>query len=163
MIQNGEHLIYLTIGALNPIFQRNFPLPPREVHCPAALDGIAKHLYCRYEISSRKLLVEFDGVYQKSEVWINGNYLGKWPNGYTSFRYELTKYIKPAPGKNVIVVKVDNSQQPNSRWYTGSGIYRNVKLISAGFFFTDRYSVFITTPVVKKDSAIIIVTGTRTG
>ncbi|MFI5131472.1 MAG: sugar-binding domain-containing protein, partial [Chitinophagales bacterium] len=142
-------------------FSKEFPATSQGGALPGGIGWYRKTFVLPYEIGSRKLLVEFDGVYQKSEVWINGNYLGKWPNGYTSFRYELTKYIKTAPGKNVIVVKVDNSQQPNSRWYTGSGIYRNVKLISPGFFFSDQYSVFITTPVVKKDSAIIIVTGTR--
>jgi beta-galactosidase len=56
--------------------------------------------------------IEFDGVYKNSEVWINGHYLGKRPNGYVAFSYELTEYILPSPQKNVIVVKVDNSQQP---------------------------------------------------
>ena len=77
----------------------------------------------------KDVFIDFDGVYKNSEVWVNGHYLGKRPNGYISFRYELTKYLhfgKP----NVIAVKVDNSEQPNSRWYSGSGIYRNVWLVS---------------------------------
>jgi len=73
--------------------------------------------------------IEFDGVYKNSEVWINGHYLGKRPYGYVAFSYDLTPHLLPAPQKNVIAVKVDNSQQPDSRWYSGSGIYRNVKLI----------------------------------
>lgn len=72
--------------------------------------------------------INFDGIYRNSEVWINGHYLGKRPNGYVSFQYDLTPYVKPANEKNVIVVRADNSLQPNSRWYTGSGIYRNVWL-----------------------------------
>lgn len=77
--------------------------------------------------ADKDVLITFDGVYRNSEVWINGQYLGKRPNGYISFQYDLTKYIKRT-GANLVLVKVDNSQQPNSRWYTGSGIYRNVWL-----------------------------------
>src|SRR5438552_143630 len=63
--------------------------------------------------------VEFDGVYRNSEVWINGEYLGNRPYGYSSFRYELTPHLHyRAP--NVIAVRVDNSQQPNSRWYSAA-------------------------------------------
>jgi Beta-galactosidase/beta-glucuronidase len=69
------------------------------------------------------IYIAFDGVYQKSDVWINGHHLGYRPNGYISFRYELTPYLNYG-GKNVIAVKADNSVQPNSRWYSGSGIYR---------------------------------------
>src|SRR5882762_4066515 len=78
--------------------------------------------------TAKKVLVDFDGVYRNSEVWINGHYLGKRPYGYSSFQYELTPYLNYGSQRNVIAVKVDNSQQPNSRWYSGSGIYRNVWL-----------------------------------
>ena len=74
------------------------------------------------------LFIEFDGVYRNSEVWINGQYLGKRPYGYSSFAYELTPHLSYGSKANVLAVKVDNSQQPNSRWYSGSGIYRNVWL-----------------------------------
>jgi beta-galactosidase len=79
--------------------------------------------------SNKNVRIEFDGVYRNSEVWINGHYLGKRPNGYISFQYELTPYLRFGNEKNIIAVKVDNSAQPNSRWYTGSGIYRNVRLV----------------------------------
>ena len=65
------------------------------------------------------------------------------------------KHILPSPQKNVIVVKVDNSQQPDSRWYSGSGIYRNVKLIIRNKIAIDEQGVFITTPEVSNDSATI--------
>src|ERR1044071_1800784 len=78
--------------------------------------------------ADKNTAITFDGVYRNSEVWINGHYLGKRPNGYISFQYDLTPYIKRSPEKNIIAVRVDNSQQPNSRWYSGSGIYRNVWL-----------------------------------
>src|SRR5207245_6674466 len=76
--------------------------------------------------TGRLLSVEFDGVYRNSEVWINGHYLGKRPYGYSSFSYELTPHLRYGTAGNVIAVRVDNSQQPNSRWYSGSGIYRHV-------------------------------------
>ena len=97
--------------------------------------------------------IDFDGVYRNSEVWINGHYLGIRPYGYSSFRYELTPYLKHGDEKNVIAVKVDNSQQPNSRWYSGSGIYRNVWLVTAGRIYVEHWGTFITTPEVTEQSA----------
>ncbi|HTJ10467.1 MAG TPA: glycoside hydrolase family 2 TIM barrel-domain containing protein [Dinghuibacter sp.] len=70
--------------------------------------------------------IQFDGVYMNSDVWINGHHLGHRPYGYITFAYDLTPYIKR--GANTIAVRVDNSLQPNSRWYSGSGIYRHVWL-----------------------------------
>src|SRR5438034_6496439 len=72
--------------------------------------------------TGKVVFIEFDGVYRNSEVWINGQYLGKRPYGYSSFRYELTPHLRYGKQRNVIAVRVDNSQQPNSRWYSGSGI-----------------------------------------
>lgn len=76
--------------------------------------------------------MDFGGIYRNSEVWINGHYLGKRPNGYISFRYDLTPWLNYGDEKNIIAVRVDNSLQPNSRWYNGSGIYRNVRLVTTG-------------------------------
>ncbi|UCG89335.1 MAG: beta galactosidase jelly roll domain-containing protein, partial [Gemmatimonadota bacterium] len=74
----------------------------------------------------RRVTVEFDGVYENSDVWVNGHHLGSRPYGYISFRYDLTPYL--VDGENVVAVRVDNSHQPNTRWYSGSGIYRHVWL-----------------------------------
>ena len=79
-------------------------------------------------LPGRKVTIEFDGVYQLSEVWINGQYLGKRPYGYIGFSYDLTPHLKFG-GDNVIAVKADNSHQPNCRWYSGSGIYRHTWLL----------------------------------
>jgi beta-galactosidase len=106
--------------------------------------------------SVKNIFIDFDGVYRCSEVTINGHRLGMRPNGYISFRYDLTPYLNFGTVKNVIAVKVDNSQQPNSRWYSGSGIYRNVRLVKTGRFFVDLWGTFITTP--KIDSALAEVT-----
>ncbi len=91
----------------------------------------------------RKAFIEFDGVYQKSTVWINGVKLGHRPNGYISFSYELTPHLKSGP--NIIDVRVDNAQQPNSRWYSGSGIYRNVRLITTNKVYIPQWGHQVTT------------------
>ncbi|MGJ7032258.1 glycoside hydrolase family 2 TIM barrel-domain containing protein [Niabella hirudinis] len=95
--------------------------------------------------AENRVRIEFDGIYRNAEVWINGHYLGKWPYGYTSFAYELTPYLKAAKQKNVIAVKVDNSRQPNSRWYTGSGIYRNTRLVITQEIAFENWGNFVYT------------------
>lgn len=104
---------------------------------------------------NKAVFVEFDGVYRNSEVWINGHSLGIRPYGYSSFRYELSKYLKFGSEKNVLAVRVDNAAQPNSRWYTGSGIYRNVRLVTTSTIAVDQWGTFVTTPVVTKEKATI--------
>ena len=99
------------------------------------------------------IYIAFDGVYQKSDVWINGHHLGYRPNGYISFRYELTPYLNYGGKKNVIAVKADNSVQPNTRWYSGSGIYRNVWLISTNKIAVNQWGTFVTTPNVSASHA----------
>src|ERR1700761_8298654 len=104
---------------------------------------------------NKLVYIGFDGVYQKSDVWINGHHLGFRPNGYISFRYELTPYLNYGAKKNLIAVKVDNSVQPNSRWYSGSGIYRNVWLVTNGRVAIDHWGTFVTTPKVSSQSAAV--------
>ena len=99
------------------------------------------------------IYIAFDGVYQKSDVWVNGHHLGYRPNGYISFRYELTPYLNYDGKKNVISVRVDNSLQPNTRWYSGSGIYRNVWLISTNKIAVSQWGTFVTTPKVSATHA----------
>jgi len=105
------------------------------------------------------VLVDFDGIYRNSEVWINGHYLGRRPNGYISFQYELTPWLR-AGGENVLAVRVDNAQQPNSRWYSGTGIYRHVWLTTLSRIFVDHWGTFVTTPEVGGRSARIHVSTT---
>lgn len=105
--------------------------------------------------SSKRIYVEFGGIYENSEVWINDTYLGHRPNGYLPIVYDLTMYVNRNGKPNIITVKVDNSKQPNSRFYTGSGIYRNVKL-----FFTENIAIthngtFFTAPLIRQDKAEI--------
>ena len=107
--------------------------------------------------SSRLVFVEFDGVYRNSEVWINGEYLGKRPYGYSSFAYELTPHLHYGGTSNVIAVRVDNAQQPNSRWYSGSGIYRHVRLVTTAPVHVDHWGTYVTTPEVTAALARVVV------
>lgn len=106
---------------------------------------------------SQLTFIAFDGVYENSEVWINNHYLGKRPNGYSSFEYELTPYLNYGDQENEILVKVDNSNQPNSRWYSGSGIYRNVWLKTTNKIHVTNWGSFVTTPKVTKEAATVAI------
>ena len=99
--------------------------------------------------------IQFDGIYMNSEVWINGHYLGKRPFGYISFQYELTPYLHYGEEENVIAVRVDNSKQPNSRWYSGSGIYRNVRFVTTQPTHVSQWGTYITSTKQNNDSYLI--------
>ena len=99
-----------------------------------------------------RVTVEFDGVYRDATVYLNGQKLGNHPYGYTSFTFDLTPDLNFA-GPNVLAVRVDNSAQPNSRWYSGSGIYRHVRVIVTDPTHVAHWGVFVTTPEASADSA----------
>ena len=101
------------------------------------------------DVGSRKILIDFDGVYMNSSVYINGHLLGTHPYGYTSFQYDLTPYLNPAGTPNVLAVRVENNQ-PTSRWYSGSGIERNVWLQTLNPVHVAQWGTFVTTPTPKK-------------
>jgi len=103
----------------------------------------------------RQASLEFDGVYMNSDVWINGFHLGKRPYGYSSFAYDITQHV--VPGVNVVAVRVDNSAQPNSRWYSGSGIYRHVWLTLVEPVHVGHWGVYVTTPRADSASADVLV------
>ncbi len=100
------------------------------------------------------LFIEFDGVMQDSTVWINGQKLGERPNGYVTFQYDLTPRLK-TDGKNHIAVRVDNSDQPSSRWYAGSGISRHVRLILTDDLRMIPGATVITTPKITPQQATV--------
>ena len=99
------------------------------------------------ELKDQRFFIEFDGVYMNSTVWINGHKLGTRPYGYSSFEYEMTPYLKE--GDNCIVVKVDNSDQPNSRWYSGCGIYRHVWLTKTAKTRVGHWGTKVSTSELK--------------
>jgi len=104
----------------------------------------------------KRVSVEFDGVYRDATVYLNGHKLGTHPYGYTAFKFDLTSELNFA-ATNVLAVRVDNSAQPNSRWYSGSGIYRHVRVIVANPTHVAHWGVFVTTPEVSTTAAKISV------
>ncbi|AWM32244.1 sugar-binding domain-containing protein [Hymenobacter nivis] len=101
---------------------------------------------------SKQVFIYFDGVYKNSEVWLNGHFLGKRPSGFASFQYELTPYLHTT-GPNVLAVKANHSEVADSRWYTGSGIYRNVYLLATAPVHIQPWGVGFTTPQVSASAA----------
>jgi beta-galactosidase len=99
----------------------------------------------------REVWLEFDGVYMNSDVWINGVHLGRRPYGYSSFAYDVSKHL--VSGINVVAVRVDNSRQPNSRWYSGSGIYRHTWLSVMDRLHLGHWGISVTTPRVDSAEA----------
>ncbi|MGD0754664.1 MAG: glycoside hydrolase family 2 TIM barrel-domain containing protein, partial [Bacteroidales bacterium] len=124
-------------------------------YLPTGIGWYRKHFSLSSHTKDQQIWIEFDGVYMNSDVWINGQHLGKHPYGYTSFYYDLTPFIKK--GENLIAVRVDNSIQPNSRWYSGSGIYRHVWLNISGPVHIAQWGTFITTLESDSSSAKILV------
>lgn len=106
--------------------------------------------------TGKKVWIEFDGIMANSEVYINGELLGKWPYGYTTFQYEMTDHLKFGQNeKNVLTVRANNTDQPASRWYTGAGIYRHVRMIVKDPIHIDHWGVFVTTPKVSAQEATV--------
>jgi beta-galactosidase len=102
----------------------------------------------------KRVVVRFDGVYMNADFWINGQALGNHPYGYTSFEFDLTPHLKPAGQENVIAVRVRNEGK-NSRWYSGSGIYRHTWLTVTDPIHVPTWGVFVTTPEVSKENAVV--------
>ncbi len=104
--------------------------------------------------TGKSVSIYFEGVYMESDVWVNGQHAGYHPYGYTSFSYDISKLCKPAGQENVIAIKVVNKGK-NSRWYSGSGIYRHVWLTVKNPIHIDQWGVFVTTPEVSVDQATV--------
>lgn len=123
---------------------------------PAGIGWYRKSFQVPEEWKAKKVAIYFEGVYMNSEVFINGKSLGVYPYGYSSFSYDLTSYLNFGK-ENIIAVKVDNSQQMNSRWYSGSGIYRHVWMLVTNPVHVAHWSTAISTPVVSARKAEILV------
>jgi beta-galactosidase len=122
---------------------------------PAGVGWYRKHFIVPSEYAGRRVFIEFDGVMANSSVWINGALLGKRPYGYVSFSYELTGHLNIGSKANVLAVRVDNSAQPGSRWYSGAGIYRHVRLVVTNPLHIEQWSTFVTTPQVSPAKATV--------
>jgi beta-galactosidase len=133
-------------------------LSPTLASCTGYLPGgtawYRKTLDIPADLSGKKVFVYIEGIYNRSSVYINGQLLGFRPNGYVSFAYDLTPHLKFGD-TNILAVRVDHSLSADSRWYTGSGIYRNVYLISADPIHFDMWGVNYQTQQVTGKGAVV--------
>jgi beta-galactosidase len=121
---------------------------------PAGIGWYRKAFKAPAEWKGKKVAIYFEGVYMNSEVFINGKSLGVYPYGYSSFNYDLSPFLD-FNHENMIAVRVDNSQQVNSRWYSGSGIYRHVWMIATDAVHITDWGVSVTTPDVSSKKATV--------
>ncbi|MXN90904.1 DUF4982 domain-containing protein [Flavobacterium sp. Sd200] len=135
-------------------FDAKHPMGNDGGYLPAGIGWYRKTFTVEPSQKDKKLSLYFEGVYMNAEVFVNGTSLGIRPYGYSSFYYDVTPYIKIGQ-KNTVAVRVDNSQQKNCRWYSGSGIYRHVWLISTNPVHVAPWGVAITTPQAEKKEATV--------
>ncbi|MFI3326276.1 MAG: glycoside hydrolase family 2 TIM barrel-domain containing protein [Clostridia bacterium] len=132
-----------------------------ENNLSGARGGYARTTMCYYnkfftlskEEATKRVVVEFEGVYMNALVYVNGEIVGKYPYGYTTFSYDISSFVKE--GENRLSVTVDNEPQPASRWYTGTGIYRPVHLHITDEAYLEKNDIFITTPVISQEEATV--------
>lgn len=129
---------------------------------PGGIGWYRKSFTLSPEQQGKNIFIDFDGVYMNSTVFINGHELGTRPYGYATFSYELTPWLN-AEGENIIAVRVDNAEQPNSRWYSGCGIYRNVHLRALADIHIPLWGQHVATPSVTDSSARIDIETTIVG
>ena len=127
-------------------FDRQEPAAGDGAYLPTGRGWYRRVLTLGKDYQGKRVRLYFEGVYMNSRVYVNGQLAGGWPYGYSSFWVDVTPYV--LIGKNDIVVSVDNSQQRNCRWYSGSGIYRNVWLYTTPMTYIDDWSLSVTTPDV---------------
>ncbi len=122
---------------------------------PGGIGWYRKKFKLTAESSKKITWLEFDGVYNQSDVWINGQHLGNRPYGYAPFSYDLTPHLVYGDQENVIAVRVDRTSFMDSRWYSGSGIYRNVTLVTTSPVHIPQWGSFVTTPVITESEATL--------
>jgi beta-galactosidase len=138
-------------------FSQDHPGRPDGAYLPAGIGWYRKRFCLTEQERGKKVFVEFDGVYKNSDVWINDQHLGFHPYGYTGFHYDLTPYLNDGDAENVLAVRVDNSTQPDARWYTGSGIYRHVWLLITDELHIAHWGTCVTTPAVSQEQAWVVI------
>ncbi|MEM8524106.1 MAG: sugar-binding domain-containing protein [Bacteroidota bacterium] len=123
-------------------------------YLPGGIGWYRKHFKTEQQ-EDQKTYIIFDGIYNHSEIWLNGTKIGGRPYGYVPFYFDLTPHLNPEGADNVVAVKVDRSRYVDSRWYSGSGIYRNVELVIVDKLHIPVWGTFITTPEVSEKSALV--------
>ncbi len=124
-------------------------------YLPGGVGIYQKHFKTPASPKEKSTYVLFDGVYNNATFWLNGKLLGENPYGYTPVYWDLTDKLKTDGSDNILTVHVDHSRYADCRWYTGSGIYRNVKLIILDKLHIPIWGTFITTPEVSKEKAVV--------
>lgn len=135
-------------------FSKDNPSTPGGGALPGGIGWYRKH-FRSPKLDGRHIAIEFDGIFMNSTVFVNGHKVGFRPYGYSSMSYDITPYLNPHGEENIIAVRCDNSEQPNSRWYAGCGIYRNVRLVNTANVFVDYTGTYITTPEISKERGTI--------
>ena len=135
-------------------FSKDNPSTPGGGALPGGIGWYRKH-FRSPKLDGRHITIEFDGIFMNSTVFVNGHKVGFRPYGYSSMSYDITPYLNPQGEENIIAVRCDNSEQPNSRWYAGCGIYRNVRLVNTANVFVDYTGTYITTPEISKERGTI--------
>lgn len=123
-------------------------------YLPGGIGWYRKSIFVPASKKEKKIYIYFEGIYNRSEVFVNGQSVGKRPNGYISFMYDITSYVEFGK-ENLIAVRVDHSLSADSRWYTGSGIYRDVWLVYANPIHIDQWGVYIYPEVKSTKQALV--------
>ena len=136
-------------------FDRNAPAGRLGAYLPAGIGWYRRTFRVPEADRGRQVSIEFDGIREYGEVWVNGHSLGRRPYGYTSVVYDMTPYLRFGDHDNVLSVRADNSHQPNSRWYAGSGIYRHTWLLVTDGLHVPQWGTCVTTPGVTAAAATV--------
>ncbi|MBT7862044.1 MAG: DUF4982 domain-containing protein, partial [Gemmatimonadetes bacterium] len=127
---------------------------------PGGIGWYARQFSMPSAVQGRCTRIEFDGVYNNAEVWINGVTLGRHPYGYTAFSYDLTPHLRYGAAANTLAVRVDRTAYVDCRWYTGSGIHRDVKMVTTSALSIEQWGTTITTPVISDEMCEVTVVNT---
>ncbi len=122
-------------------------------YLPGGTAWYRKHFELSEDIVGKRVIITFGGIYKHSRVWINSNYLGGWAYGYSTFTFDISDYIRA--GENVISVRVEHNEVADSRWFTGSGIYRDVALEISDMCCFEKNGVFVSTSAISENNALI--------
>lgn len=163
---DASHVNYNDVGwrkldlphdwSIEGAFDAKNPMGKDGGYLPAGIGWYRKTVNIPAVDKGKKLSLYFEGVYMNSEVFINGISVGVRPYGFSSFSYDISPFVKFGQN-NVIAVRVDNSQQKNCRWYSGSGIYRHVWLTTTNPVHTSPWGVAISTPQADTQKATVSV------
>ena len=144
--------------AIEGPFSQTAATSGRGGYVPSGIGWYRKHFTLPQSLSGRRVFVEFDGVMENSDVYVNGTHYGHHPYGWVSFRYDITASVTFGSSENVMAVKTDTTTQPAERYYAGAGIYRHVRIVAASPVHVDQWATFVTTPSPTTTAATVHVT-----